>query len=176
MLPKLRLLLLVAASFVITSETGESRTVGDSETLNTPFYQCLLCVYSSGPPEGHAFSLESALLFDTPEERAVNNCAACEGSSGSECHDEPQEGPCHQECVEAEEEEALLVPYMDKDAAAFARAAEAVNDGAVAKAQVEFNADRGVLQVIDCKGFVSRQLPLSTEMLAEIRQHLMHDH
>lgn len=141
-----------------------------SATAETPRLNCWLCVYSSGPPELHAFVLESSALCDTPEERAQNNCRACGGES--ECYDDLQGGDCHQECIFSEEEIAIIDTYrvgnMEKLLTQFE---SAVLEGGAGR--VELNAERRAIQILNCQDDVGINLPL-TQTQFEQFAHLLH--
>ncbi|MGQ0764375.1 MAG: hypothetical protein ACT4OZ_01750 [Gemmatimonadota bacterium] len=151
---------------LIGATPGDSSVVPvDRSAERTDALSCLICVWESGPPSLHALVAESGGQCNTPEEREVNNCVACGGES--ECHEDPQPGFCHVECVPALEED-LVAAYLANDATALSEAATAINSDPDERGRVEFNLGREVLQVINCRGIVSRQVPMSRALLSEV--------
>jgi hypothetical protein len=131
------------------------------------FLECLICVYVNGT---HAFVLTSDIACDSPEERAVNNCSACGGSS--ECHEAPQTGSCHAACAETMPEEFRQLAERG-DLAALARLSNDFNRRSRTAARVEVNVARSALQAFNCNGTVSEQVLLSRVQLAELSRLLI---
>ena len=136
----------------------------------TPRLDCLICLQESEPSR-HSFLLNSAELCNTPEEQQQNGCTACGGTS--ECHPEPQTGDCHADCGPTLEENDLLTAYVNSDASALAEVLTRFDDRTDGdSAALELNRERQALQVIDCRGNVRRQLPLSEGQMTDILDNL----
>lgn len=95
----------------------------------------------------HAFATETPELCEGQENCEQNNCRACGGES--ECHSEPQAGPCHEECDcspeldMAHEIEALEEALASLDV-------ELIAAVILEAESVEYNSERKAVQVVGC--------------------------
>ena len=132
--------------------------------------QCLNCVYLDGQ---HALQVNYPELCEG-ENCEQNNCRGC--GETSLCHDYPMGGPCHVECecdTQHEDEEDPELAQTREDAVGrrdIAQLAAMVARGGA----VELNAERGALQLVDCRGVVLH-IALQTEVLHAVNGVLAED-
>lgn len=160
----------LAVAFDVTPSASAQPTTSDepvgvvpvgelaAASNGSPFITCMLCIYVSG---NHALGCEECC--DEPDELEENqDCAACGGTS--QCHEEPQPGPCHQDCpglpTDDDVDVAVLVASIDRGDETFV--SNVVRDYPMS---VRFVRARGAIQITNesCGRGIVANIPLPTE-------------
>ena len=99
-----------------------------------------------------------------------NNCRACGGTS--ECHSDPREGFCHVPCqCSGDENEQSQELVLDVQAALDANDMDGLAALISRYERVDFNKERGAVQVFDCRG-VMRHVALEPGVLPALSRAL----
>jgi hypothetical protein len=125
---------------------------------------CLLCFWNSAV-DTHGWNEDSEVFCDSPEEQQVNSCHKCDEAHATHCaQGGTWSGECSPHCVES----LAALDQLETVQEIVARKSMSDLIRVSSDPAIEFNLERGVVQLLGCGQRVVAQVPLAPEDVASL--------